>query len=121
MALELPQNLRLRGRIFYARTTYKGKELERSLDTHKLSEARRLLKSALDEMQVDVGSLIVDILRGIGRPCSEQEIIEAWGRLRASRTTPLATDLGKIIVANDKRARRNAKRAAVLARQQSTT
>jgi integrase len=53
MALDLPSNMRRRGSILYARVSYKGKELERSLETHLVSEAKRKLKGVLDEMRAE--------------------------------------------------------------------
>ena len=73
-------------------------------------------KPRLRGIRVDVEATLVKVIKFIGRPCSIDEITKAWGRLRAKRTDPLASDLGSIIQAADKRAAKNARRAAAWAK-----
>jgi ribosomal protein S27AE len=70
------------------------------------------LAPRLRGMRIDVERTLIEVMRFIGRPCTEQEIVEAWGKLRANRTDPLPIDLGRIIAADSKRARKMARRAA---------
>lgn len=63
-------------------------------------------------IRVDVDGTLMRVIAFIGRPCTIDEIVKAWGRLRDKRNAPLASDLGSIIQAADRRARKNARRAA---------
>lgn len=81
-------------------------------DTDKRSRPR------LRGLRVDVEGTLVAILRHIGRPSTLEEIQCAWGKLRDNRASPLPVDLANIIVAEDRRAARNAKRAAIAQRQE---
>lgn len=71
-------------------------------------------KPRLRGIRVDVGATLLEVMRHIGRPAHMEEILAAWGRLRSKRTDPLAGDLGRLIVADEKRARKLAKRAALV-------
>lgn len=70
-------------------------------------------KPRLRGIRVDVTGTLLEVMKHIGRPCKIEEIMAAWGRLRAKRVDPLAGDLGRLIVADEKRARKLAKRAAL--------
>lgn len=61
-------------------------------------------------IRVDVEATLYKVIEFIGRPCTIEEIMAAWGRLRDKRTNPLPVDLGRIITAEDKRARKAARR-----------
>lgn len=74
-------------------------------------------KPRLRGQRVDVEATLIKVIEFIGRPCTIDEISEAWGRLRSKRTSPLASDLACIIRAADKRKRRAAKLAAIVERQ----
>jgi hypothetical protein len=56
--------------------------------------------------RVDFGEILVKIMRALNRPVTEIELQEAYGKLRASRQSPLHCDLAQIIKADSKRARR---------------
>lgn len=60
---------------------------------------------------IDVEATLVKIIERIGRPCTIEEISMAWGKLRARRSDPLDADLSRIIVAADRRAAKNMRRA----------
>jgi hypothetical protein len=62
--------------------------------------------------RVDVDATLVEVIRFIGRPCTIEEIVAMWGKLRSRRESPLAHDLGRLVIAADKRARKAAKRIA---------
>lgn len=79
------------------------------------------LAPRLRGIRIDVEATLVEVIRRIGRPCTLEEILAAWGRLRERRTAPLASDLACIIAAADKRKRRAEKRAAVEARNAADT
>jgi hypothetical protein len=68
-------------------------------------------KPRLRGMRVDVEATLIRVIEFIARPCSLEEILSAWGKLREKRSSPLPNDLGRIIVAADKRARKAARRA----------
>lgn len=67
-------------------------------------------------IRVDVEATLIKVVEFIGRPATTDEIVQAWGRLRDKRSSPLPNDLGRIIAAADKRARKAAKRAAAWSR-----
>lgn len=71
--------------------------------------------------RVDVEGTLIEIIKVIGRPCTLEEIQQAWGQLRERRNNPLASDLATIIKAADKRARRAMKRAEIDARQSNAS
>lgn len=77
-----------------------------------LPESDRRGRPRLRGISVDVDKTLIAIITRIGRPCTIEEISEAWGKLRDRRTTPLASDLATIIAAKDKRQAKMAKRAA---------
>jgi len=60
--------------------------------------------------RVDVDRTLIEVMKHIGRPCTIEEIMAGWGKLRAKRSAPLAADLARIVAAEDKRKSRNAKR-----------
>lgn len=68
-------------------------------------------KPRIRGVRVDVERTLVAVMQAIGRPCSLDEINAAWGRLRAKRSAPLASDLAMIIAADDKRKRKMERRA----------
>jgi ribosomal protein S18 len=68
-------------------------------------------KPRLRGIRVDVEATLIKVIEFIGRPATIEEIVAAWGRLRDRRSAPLANDLGRIIAAADKRARKAARRA----------
>jgi len=61
--------------------------------------------------RIDIEATIHRVMEFIGRPCTIEEIMAAFGRLRAKRSDPLPADLARIIVADEKRHRKAAKRA----------
>lgn len=63
-------------------------------------------------IRVDVTRTLLQVIQFIGRPATLEEIMAVWGKLRAERSSPLAHDLGRLIMAQEKRDRRNAKRAS---------
>jgi len=65
----------------------------------------------IGKVRVDVEATLIEVIRHIGRPCTLEEILAGWGRLRERRTSPLSLDLARIIAAEDKRKRRAEKRA----------
>jgi hypothetical protein len=75
-----------------------------------LPETDRRGRPRLRGISVDVEATLVAIVGRIGRPCTLEEITEAWGRLRDRRSSPLPSDLAVIIAAKDKRERKMAKR-----------
>jgi hypothetical protein len=77
-----------------------------------VSETDKRGRPRLRGISVDVEATLVAIITRIGRPCTIEEISEAWGRLRDRRSSPLASDLATIIAAKDKRAAKMARRAA---------
>lgn len=70
-------------------------------------------------ISVDVEATLIAIITRIGRPCTIEEISEAWGKLRDKRSSPLASDLATIIAAEDKRKAKMAKRAVQYVRSKS--
>jgi hypothetical protein len=76
-----------------------------------LPETDRRGRPRLRGVSVDVEATLVAVITRIGRPCSIEEITEAWGRLRDRRSSPLPSDLATIIAAKDKRERKLARRA----------
>jgi hypothetical protein len=78
-----------------------------------LPESDKRGRPRLRGIAVDVDATLIKVVEHIGRPCTIEEITAAWGRLRDRRSAPLATDLATIIAAQDKRARKMAKRAVV--------
>ncbi len=75
-----------------------------------LPETDRRGRPRLRGIPVDVEATLVAVVTRIGRPCTIEEITEAWGRLRDRRSSPLPSDLATIIAAKDKRERKMAKR-----------
>ena len=69
----------------------------------------------LQGVAVDIGATFIAIMECIGRPATETELSQAWGKLRDRRTSPLPTDLARLIKADEKRQRKFAKRAAIAA------
>jgi hypothetical protein len=71
------------------------------------------LQPKLRGVRVDVEQTLIDILRGIGRPASVEEIQAAWGRLRGERKHgSLAADIKVIIAAKRAREAKALRRAA---------
>lgn len=70
-------------------------------------------KPRIRGLRVDVDATLIAVMQHIGRPCTIDEIVAAWGKLRSRRVDPLAGDLGRLIVADAKRARKLALRAAL--------
>ncbi len=68
-------------------------------------------KPRIKGIRVDIGQTLSNVMEHIGRPCTLDEIVAAWGKLRAKRTNPLVGDLSRLIAADEKRARKLAKRA----------
>lgn len=85
-----------------------------------LPENDRRGQPKLHGSRVDVDATLLKVIEFIGRPCTEQEIVEAWGRLRSRRNAPLASDLATIIKAADKRKAKNARRAAAWEKSQQS-
>ncbi len=81
-----------------------------------LPETDGRTRPRLRGISVDVEATLVEVMKLIGRPCTLEEIMAAWGRLRDRRSAPLANDLSRIIKAADRRTRRLAKAAAIHAR-----
>jgi len=79
-----------------------------------LPETDGRAKPRVQGIRINVEATLIEVVRAMGRPCTIEEITEAWGRLRAKRADPLAGDIARIIAANDKRQRRAAKRAALV-------
>ena len=73
-------------------------------------EGDKRLAPRLRGMRVDIERTLVEIIRYTGRPCTLEEITAAWGKLRAKRDAPLAADLSRIIIAEDRRKAKAAKR-----------
>lgn len=84
-----------------------------------LPESDGRSRPRLRGIRVDVEATLVKVMEFIGRPATIDEITQAWGRLRDRRSAPLASDLGRIIAAADKRARKAAKRAAAFAKSEA--
>ena len=61
-------------------------------------------------IRVDVEKTLLQVINFIDRPASIEEILAVWGKLREQRSSPLAHDLGRLIMAQERRDRRNAKR-----------
>lgn len=85
----------------------------RSRSPAKLGDKR--LQPRLRGFRVDVEATLLEVIRHVGRPMHTEEIIEAWGKLRDRRTSPLAHDLARIVAAEDKRKRKAARQAGMLA------
>jgi hypothetical protein len=81
---------------------------------YHLPETDRRGRPRLRGISVDVEETIIAVIGRIGRPCTIEEISEAWGRLRDRRSSPLPSDLATIIAAKDRRERKMAKRAKAL-------
>jgi hypothetical protein len=80
-------------------------------------EGDKRLEPRLGGKIVDVCNTLVGLLRDMGHPATEEELIAAWGRLREKRrTASLAGDMAAIIEAKRRQDRKAAKRAAVAAR-----
>lgn len=77
------------------------------------------LAPRLRGIRVDVEATLINVIKYIGRPCTLDEILVAWGRLRERRDAPLSADLARIIAADDKRKRKARKRAELDARQRA--
>jgi hypothetical protein len=75
-----------------------------------LPETDRRGRPRLRGIPVDVEATLIAVVTRIGRPCTIEEISEAWGRLRDRRSSPLPSDLATIIAAKDKRERKMARR-----------
>ncbi len=75
-------------------------------------EKDRRLQPRLRGIRVNVEATLIEVMKVIGRPCTLEEIMAGWGRLRAKRDAPLANDLARIIAAEDKRRRRAEKRSS---------
>lgn len=72
----------------------------------------------LGRRPVDLDETLVQIFLDAGRPLQIEEVVAAWGRLRSKRKTEsLAGDMRALIEAQRLRDMRNAKRAAIVARQ----
>lgn len=71
-----------------------------------LSDTDRRGRPRLRGITVDVEATLMQVIDHIGRPCTIEEITLAWGKLRDRRTSPLPTDLARLIKAEDKRKRR---------------
>lgn len=69
--------------------------------------------------RIDIEGTLLQVIQRIGRPCTIEEILAAWGKLRDRRTTPLAADLACIVAAQDKRRRKAEKRVAIARRRAS--
>jgi hypothetical protein len=54
-------------------------------------------KPRLRGIRIDVEKTIIGIIRFIGRSCTTEEVLAAWGKLRDRRTSPLPNDLGRIL------------------------
>lgn len=63
-------------------------------------------------VRVDVEATLIEVIRVIDRPCTIEEIMAAWGKLRDRRNSPLPVDLAAIIAAQDKRERKRQKHLA---------
>lgn len=55
---------------------------------------------------VDVETEVIGLLMRAGRPCTADEIVEAWGRLRAERTGSIAANVVRLAAAEQKRERK---------------
>jgi hypothetical protein len=76
-----------------------------------LPESDGRSRPRLRGISVDVEAILLRVIENIGRPCTIEEIKQAWGRLRSKRSASLSTDLSVIIAASDKRKRKMEKRA----------
>ncbi len=86
-----------------------------------LPESDRRGRPRLHGSTVDVEATMLKVIEHIGRPCTLEEITEAWGKLRSRRNDPLPSDLAQIIKAADKRKRRARKLAEIEARHEQQT
>lgn len=77
----------------------------------RLPDSDGRARPRLRGITVDVEATLVKVMEFINRPATIEEIVSAWGKLRGKRSSPLPNDLGRIIVAADKRARKAARRA----------
>lgn len=71
------------------------------------------LRPRLRKVPVDVEATLVAILRDAGKPCSIDEIHEAWGKLRAGKVGTVVGDMQRIMAAKEKRERRAKKLARI--------
>lgn len=94
------------------------KELRKWSTPVVLPESDGRSKPRLRGITVDVEATLLKVMGFIGRPCTIDEIISAWGKLRDRRSAPLAHDLGRIIVADERRKAKNARRAAAFEKSQ---
>lgn len=76
-----------------------------------LPESDKRGRPKLRGISVDVEETLVKVIERIGRPCTIEEIKEAWGKLRDKRSAPLPSDLATIIAAKDKREAKLKRRA----------
>lgn len=71
------------------------------------------LRPRINRKPVDLHDTLLAIFENAGRALTEDEIVEAWGKLRSRRKHEiLANDMSKLILAQRKREARNAKRLA---------
>jgi integrase len=79
MTLELPKNLRVRDGIYSARLSIEGRDYEKSLETYKLSEAKKLLRPALEALRAEAKKPKVVEVKTFG------DLIHAYRIAKASR------------------------------------
>lgn len=70
-------------------------------------------KPRLRGIKVDVEKALLSVINNIGRPCTIEEIMGVWGKLREQRHAPLANDLARLIKAEDRRKNKLAKAAKI--------
>ena len=96
------------GRIYYRWQSQEGWDAVKWRPEAKEGDER--LAPRLNGKRVNIEQTIINIMRHIGRPVTIEELTIAWGKLRAKRDAPLAADLSRIIIAEDRRKAKAAKR-----------
>ena len=72
------------------------------------------LRPRIRGVPVDVEATVIEIMRSLDRPCTTEEIVAAWGRLRTERQhATVAGDVAALIEAQRRREARNAKRLRI--------
>jgi hypothetical protein len=81
-----------------------------------MDEDDKRRRPRINRQPVDLLPMLLQVFADADLPLSEEEIILAWGKLRSRRKTgSLAGDMTKLILAQRRRERRNAKRCGVAA------
>lgn len=97
-----------------AYTFNEGRELDKRWTTPVVpNEGDKRFRPRLAGVPVNVEETIIRIFRELGRPLSVDEVMQAWGRLRADRKrVSVVADVRALVDAQQRRERRAAKRLA---------